>query len=123
MRKTPEEMAKSTDDLEIRLWIANGTSAELNKYIPLREMEVQGPGDAYVRIAREALASHPHWTVTPGFVLAFIFGMIAAWPVIRGCAPTAQPAHKDASSPLSLSNSAPARVPTSPTTTNSVSAP
>ena len=122
MAKTPEEIAKSADDLEIRLWIAGASSSDLRKYIPLREMEVQGPGDAFVKSAREELASHSHWTVIPGFVLAFIFGAIAAWPVIRGCAPVSPPAHKDSSSQLQLSIPAPA-TPQATKTTNVVAVP
>lgn len=128
MPKTLQEILNtpcSSEEVH-RAWILECTDEQLDEYI------LNTGGNE--RLHRMALAerqkrhfkhlSKPHWTMTPGFMVAFlamVFAAIAAWPVIQRWIPASQPLNKDSNFQPPQSNSAsvtPPKTQISPPATN-----
>ena len=87
MPKTLKEMLNCGDDREIREWLRVAPIGDVEGFIagssPVHAIHQHAINERDRRYALRA--REPHWTVTPGFivaVLAMIFAAIAAWPVI-----------------------------------------
>lgn len=112
MRKTVREILMTSDDREIPAWIIEATDAELDDFIFCTSSI---PARHNVGLAERSKRQFnqlkkPHWSLTWGFIVAFlamVFAAIAAWPVIREWIQCAPPTNKGANSPQLQSNSVP----------------
>lgn len=88
MPKSLQDMMNCTDEREIREWLKTASIEEVEEYIYHCSVTWQPRQYAIAerdrRYHRKLL--QPHWTLTPGFWVAFaamVFAAIAAWPVIH----------------------------------------
>lgn len=88
MPKPLNEILTCSNDDEIREWFRVAPLEELEGFIAQSSPNLTIHKRAIVERDRRyaTMARKPHWTITPGFiiaVLAMIFSAIAAWPVIQ----------------------------------------
>jgi hypothetical protein len=103
MRETVKELfTRGPSEQEVTNWLDSATVEEREDFI-VNGWKYQYVGDRgrdYLRRAQLTLerkiVKH-HWSVTPGFWVAFaamVFAAIAAWPVIREWLPGSAPSNK-----------------------------
>lgn len=115
MPRTLKELLASNpspSDAEIHEWITTATDDDLKAFLPMfvHNKRLYTHAKTILEDRRHRELKQPHWTLTPGFIIAFlaiVFAAIAAWPVIRDWLPKPEPAHKASSFQSPQSNSAP----------------